>query len=40
MGLVPPPDPAPAPVLEDLRRKLKTWQKQTRDPWLVKDVHE
>jgi N-sulfoglucosamine sulfohydrolase len=34
------PDPASAPVLGDLRARLKAWQEKTRDPWLVKYEHE
>lgn len=33
-------DPGSARVLDDLRGKLKAWQKQTSDPWLIKDQHE
>jgi N-sulfoglucosamine sulfohydrolase len=33
-------DPKYTQVLADLRRRLKAWQKTTRDPWLAKDVHE
>jgi N-sulfoglucosamine sulfohydrolase len=33
-------DPKYAEVLADLRKRLKEWQKTTKDPWLVKDVHE
>jgi N-sulfoglucosamine sulfohydrolase len=29
-----------AEALADLRRRLKAWQKATKDPWLVKDSHE
>ena len=25
---------------EDLRARLKAWQKRTNDPWLIKDKHE
>jgi N-sulfoglucosamine sulfohydrolase len=33
-------DPAYAPVLADLRGRLKSWQESTRDPWVVKYEHE
>jgi N-sulfoglucosamine sulfohydrolase len=33
-------DPAYASVLADLRARLKKWQEDTRDPWLVKYEHE
>jgi N-sulfoglucosamine sulfohydrolase len=33
-------DPAYAGVLNDLRKRLKEWQKKTNDPWLVKYEHE
>jgi N-sulfoglucosamine sulfohydrolase len=33
-------DPKYADVLKDLRERLKTWQTQTRDPWLVKYRYE
>jgi N-sulfoglucosamine sulfohydrolase len=33
-------DPAHAGTLKDLRARLKAWQEQTRDPWLVKYQHE
>lgn len=33
-------DPAYADTLADLRKRVKDWQKQTRDPWLIKDEHE
>jgi N-sulfoglucosamine sulfohydrolase len=33
-------DPACADTLNDLRERLKKWQTQTRDPWLVKYRHE
>jgi N-sulfoglucosamine sulfohydrolase len=33
-------DPKYAGVLADLRRRLKEWQKTTKDPWLIKDTHE
>jgi N-sulfoglucosamine sulfohydrolase len=33
-------DPAHADTLKDLRGRLKAWQEQTRDPWLVKYQHE
>jgi N-sulfoglucosamine sulfohydrolase len=33
-------DPASATVLDDLRGKLRAWQKQTADPWMVKYTHE
>jgi N-sulfoglucosamine sulfohydrolase len=33
-------DPAYADVLNDLRKRLKGWQKKTNDPWLVKYDHE
>ncbi len=33
-------DPACAGVLEDLRRRLRRWQEETKDPWLVKYRHE
>ncbi|HEX5272523.1 MAG TPA: sulfatase [Gemmataceae bacterium] len=33
-------DPAYADVLNDLRKRLKEWQKKTNDPWLVKYEHE
>ena len=33
-------DAAYADVLKDLRTKLKAWQVATKDPWLVKDIHE
>ncbi|HZT80274.1 MAG TPA: sulfatase/phosphatase domain-containing protein [Gemmataceae bacterium] len=33
-------DPAYADVLNDLRRRLKDWQKKTNDPWIVKYEHE
>jgi len=33
-------DPNYAEVLADLRKRLKAWQKATKDPWLVKDAHE
>ena len=33
-------DPASADVLKELRAKLKAWQVATKDPWLIKDIHE
>ena len=33
-------DPASAKVLADLRAKLHDWRVATKDPWLVKDLHE
>jgi N-sulfoglucosamine sulfohydrolase len=33
-------DPAYADVLKDLRARLKKWQTETRDPWLVKYRYE
>jgi N-sulfoglucosamine sulfohydrolase len=33
-------DPNKLKDLNDLRAKLKAWQKQTNDPWLIKDKHE
>jgi N-sulfoglucosamine sulfohydrolase len=33
-------DPKSAAVLKDLRERLKAWQVQTRDPWLVKYRYE
>ncbi|MBY0527976.1 MAG: sulfatase [Gemmataceae bacterium] len=33
-------DPDSTKVLADLRTRLKAWQKETRDPWLVKYTHE
>jgi N-sulfoglucosamine sulfohydrolase len=33
-------DPKAAAVLGRLSEKLRTWQKSTRDPWLVKYTHE
>jgi N-sulfoglucosamine sulfohydrolase len=33
-------DPKYADVLKDLRKRLRTWQEQTRDPWLVKYRYE
>lgn len=33
-------DPAYADVLKDLRTRLKKWQTETRDPWLVKYRYE
>jgi len=33
-------DPAHAKVLEELRTRVKDWQTQTKDPWLVKYKHE
>ncbi len=33
-------DPAYADVLKDLRGKLLTWQKATKDPWLIKEKYE
>jgi N-sulfoglucosamine sulfohydrolase len=32
--------PAHAATLADLRKRMKEWQVQTRDPWLVKYTHE
>ena len=29
-----------AAALDDLRKRLKTWQRRTNDPWLVKDKYE
>jgi N-sulfoglucosamine sulfohydrolase len=33
-------DPDKKKVLEELRARLKAWQKRTNDPWLIKDKHE
>lgn len=33
-------DPAYAKVLEELRSRLKEWQKETKDPWIIKETHE
>jgi N-sulfoglucosamine sulfohydrolase len=33
-------DPSKAKALNELRAKLKAWQKRTNDPWLIKDRHE
>jgi len=33
-------DPRYAEVLSDLRRRLRDWQKSTRDPWVIKYEHE
>ncbi len=33
-------DPLLKPVLTDLQTRLRTWQDQTKDPWLVKYTHE
>ncbi len=33
-------DPAYADVLRELRGKLRTWQVATKDPWLIKEMHE
>ncbi len=33
-------DPGSARVLADLRDRLRAWQKQTADPWLIKESHE
>ena len=33
-------DPAHRDTLDNLRARLKEWQTQTRDPWLVKYRHE
>jgi N-sulfoglucosamine sulfohydrolase len=33
-------EPAKAKILNELRAKLKAWQKRTNDPWLIKDKHE
>jgi N-sulfoglucosamine sulfohydrolase len=33
-------DPKFAEVLRDLRERLKAWQVQTHDPWLVKYRYE
>jgi N-sulfoglucosamine sulfohydrolase len=33
-------DPRYARVLDELRRRLKEWQKNTKDPWMVKYEHE
>jgi N-sulfoglucosamine sulfohydrolase len=33
-------DPTQAETLADLRKRLRTWQEKTQDPWLVKYVHE
>ena len=33
-------EPKSAEVLANLRTRMKAWQEQTRDPWLVKDSHE
>lgn len=32
--------PESAKLLEDMQKKLKTWQQQTQDPWLIKYEHE
>jgi len=34
------PDPAMANVLTDLRKRLKQWQENTKDPWIVKYEYE
>jgi N-sulfoglucosamine sulfohydrolase len=33
-------DPQYAAVLKELRGRLRQWQEQTKDPWLVKYQHE
>lgn len=33
-------DPSYQNVLSDMRRRVRTWQEKTHDPWLVKYVHE
>ncbi len=33
-------DPGHARVLEDLQKRLRAWQEQTKDPWLVKYEYE
>jgi N-sulfoglucosamine sulfohydrolase len=33
-------DPKYAEVLADLRKRLKSWQQATKDPWVVKYTHE
>lgn len=33
-------DPAHAETLADLRKQLREWQEQTKDPWTIKYVHE
>ncbi len=33
-------DPAQAKILAEMREKLKTWQKETGDPWAIKYSHE
>ncbi len=33
-------DPASKPVLDGLQGRLRQWQEQTRDPWVVKYEHE
>jgi N-sulfoglucosamine sulfohydrolase len=33
-------DPAKAKVRNELRAKLKAWQKRTNDPWLIQEKHE
>jgi N-sulfoglucosamine sulfohydrolase len=33
-------DPNHAAALAELRQRLKAWQRQTQDPWLIKDKHE
>jgi N-sulfoglucosamine sulfohydrolase len=33
-------DPTKLKVLNELRAKIKSWQKRTNDPWLIKDKHE
>lgn len=33
-------DPAAEPVLKELRKRLRRWQEETRDPWTIKYRHE
>jgi N-sulfoglucosamine sulfohydrolase len=33
-------DPSKAEILADLRGQLKKYREQTRDPWLIKEIHE
>lgn len=33
-------DPAHAEALRDLRDRLRAWQQETKDPWVIKDEHE
>jgi N-sulfoglucosamine sulfohydrolase len=33
-------EPAYAPILSDLRARLRSWQEKTSDPWIIKYIHE